>query len=59
MAERIGEFLIRIKAITQAQMDEVLKIQAGEEEPRLIGEIAIERGYINDDAVKRYLAERQ
>ena len=59
MAERIGEFLIRIKAITQAQMDEVLKIQAGEAEPRLIGEIAIEYGYINDDAVKRYLSERQ
>lgn len=59
MAERIGEFLMRIGALTQAQMDEVLAIQDAEEEPRLIGQIAIELGYINDEAIARYLAEKK
>ena len=55
MAERVGDFLIRIGAITAEQMAEVLKIQDAEEEPRLLGQIAIELGYIDDAAIQRLL----
>ncbi len=60
MTERIGEFLLRIGALTENQLTEVIKIQdAEEDEPRLIGQIAIELGYIDDEALKRYLAEKK
>jgi len=59
MAERVGDFLVRIGAITTAQMAEVLKIQDAEEEPRLFGQIAIELGYIDDSAIQRYLTEKK
>ncbi len=52
--QRIGEFLVKINAMTERQVEEVLKVQ--EREPdRLFGEIAIELGYIDDDAVKNYI----
>lgn len=55
--ERIGEFLVKIGAISPEQRSEVLARQ--EEEPdRLFGEIAIELGFINDEAVDRYLASK-
>lgn len=53
--ERIGDGLIRIGALTKAQVDEVLRIQADTEEPRLFGEIALELGYIDEAALKRYI----
>lgn len=59
MAERVGDFLMRIGAINEAQMTEVLRIQDAEEEPRLFGQIAIELGYIDDAAIQRYLAEKK
>ncbi len=59
MAERVGDFLVRIGAITTAQMAEVLRIQDAEEEPRLFGQIAIELGYIDDSAIQRYLTEKK
>ncbi len=59
MAERVGDFLIRIGAITQEQLAEVIKIQDAEEEPRLLGEIAIELGYIDDAVIQRYLTEKR
>jgi hypothetical protein len=54
MADRIGEFLITIHAITREQVDHVLRIQAGGDS-RLFGEIALELRYLNDDAIKRYV----
>ena len=53
--QRIGEFLVKIGAISAEQRDEVLQLQS-EQPGRLFGEIAIELGYINDEAVDRYLA---
>ena len=53
--QRIGEFLVKIGAISAEQRDEVLQLQR-EQPDRLFGEIAIELGYINDEAVDRYLA---
>jgi len=57
MEERIGEGLIRIGAMTAAQVEQVLALQEGGDE-RLFGEIAIEKGFIDDDAIKRYLESR-
>ncbi len=55
--ERIGDFLVKIGAMTDSQRNEVLLRQ--EEEPnRMFGEIAIELGYIDDSAVDRYLSQR-
>ena len=57
VGERIGEGLVRIRAMTQNQVDHVLKIQDGGDK-RLFGEIAIEFGYIDDQAIKAYLDRR-
>ena len=52
--ERIGDFLVRIGAMTTEHQIDVLKRQ--EKEPsRLFGEIAIELKYIDDAAVDEYL----
>jgi len=54
MVSKIGEVLLKIGAITQHQIDDVLsKQQAGNS--RLFGEIAIELRYIDDDALASYL----
>jgi hypothetical protein len=57
MAERIGDFLMRIGAMDQAQVDEVLRIQAEDPDDavRVFGEIAIELGFIDESAVAKYL----
>ncbi len=54
MAERIGDILIRIGAMGKRQVDDVLRRQkAGDK--RIFGEIAIDLGYIDDGALKRYV----
>lgn len=58
MTERIGEFLVEIGAMSPAQVEEVLRVQGEGEEPRLFGEVAIELGFIDDSALKRYIEER-
>lgn len=55
--QRIGEFLVRIGAMTKDQVDEVLAIQR-ERPDKLFGQIAIELGYVNDEAVDRYVSEK-
>ena len=57
MENRIGEFLVQIGAIKQYQVDDVLRLQK-EGDTRLFGEIAIELGYIDDEAIKKYLEYR-
>lgn len=54
MPERIGDFLVTIGAITAAQVEHVLRLQAGGD-TRLFGEIALELGYLNDEAIKKYV----
>jgi hypothetical protein len=54
MPSRIGEFLIKIGVITEEQVDDVLRIQKGGDS-RLFGEIALELGYLDDNAIKRYV----
>ena len=52
--ERIGGFLVKIGAMTQDQVESVLHLQEIGNKQRF-GEIAIALGYLNDDAIKRYL----
>ena len=56
--QRIGDFLVRIGALTQEQVAEVLGRQAGEPN-RLFGQIAIEMGLISDSAIDSFLATRR
>ena len=53
MADNIGEVLIQIGAMRKYQVEDVLRAQR-DGDKRLFGEIAIEFGYINDGAIKRY-----
>jgi hypothetical protein len=48
---------VQIGAIKQYQVDDVLRLQK-EGDTRLFGEIAIELGYIDDEAIKKYLEYR-
>lgn len=57
MEERIGEALVRIGAMQPYQVDDVLRVQE-QGDGRLFGEIAIEMGYIDDEAIRRYLESR-
>jgi hypothetical protein len=54
MPNRIGEFLVKIGAMTPKQVDNVLRLQA-DGDSRIFGEIALELRYLNDDAIKRYV----
>ena len=56
-SERIGEFLVRIGALTPEKVEEILRIQ--EDEGKLFGIIAIEHGFIDDNAVKAYLDSKR
>ena len=54
MNERIGEGLLRIGAISQEDVDDILaKQKAGDE--RMFGEIAIELAYIDDEVLASFL----
>lgn len=52
--EKIGDGLVRIGAMTEEQREEVLKLQK-EGDERLFGEIAVDLGYINDQAILDYI----
>ncbi|UCF98129.1 MAG: hypothetical protein JSV89_01010 [Spirochaetaceae bacterium] len=54
MDEKIGEALVRIGAMNAIQMEDVLNRQDSGDD-RLFGEIAIELGYINDEALRSYI----
>jgi hypothetical protein len=58
MGNKIGEFLVQIGAMFPHQVDEVAHLQeAGDK--RKFGEIAMELGYITDDAVITQFLEYQ
>jgi len=58
MEERIGEALLRIGAMKSYQVEDVLRLQQGGDR-RMFGEIAIELGYIDDQAIRRYLGSKK
>jgi hypothetical protein len=53
MAEKIGEFMVRIRVMKQYQVGDVLRVQTGGDR-RLFGQIALELGYVQDDAITRF-----
>jgi hypothetical protein len=54
MESRIGEFLVKIGAMDKDQVLKVLQLQS-EGDTRIFGEIALGLGFLNDDAIKRYV----
>jgi hypothetical protein len=58
MLHKIGDFLISIGAMNETQVEEVLRIQREDEEPRMFGEIAIELGYIDDTVLRKYIEQK-
>ncbi len=54
MAERIGEGLVRIGAMTEDQREKILDLQDGGD-TRLFGEIAVDLGFIDDQAIMDYI----
>lgn len=58
MEERIGDTLIRIGAMTEEQVRKVLSIQRSGDS-RLFGEIALEMGFIDDQAIEKYLSAKK
>ena len=57
MENKIGEFLVQIGAMKQFQVEDVLRVQR-EGDTRMFGEIAIELGYVNDEAIRKYIDYR-
>ena len=57
MAERIGDGLVRIGAMTEEQRDTVLQMQNDGDE-RMFGEIAIDLKFIDDQAILSFLASK-
>jgi hypothetical protein len=61
MANKIGDFLLKVGSLSQLQIDEVLRAQAAGD-TRLFGEIAVAKGFMHEDSLKRfvdYLETRQ
>ena len=56
--EKIGDFMVRIGALTKEQVGEILDKQKQEPE-KLFGIIAIEMGYLDVDAINRYIKEKE
>ena len=54
MQRRIGEFLTAIEAMNDEEVLDVLETQKNGD-TRRFGDIALEKGYIEDDSIKRYL----
>jgi len=57
MTNRIGDNLVKIGAMTQEQVNEVLRRQK-DGDNRLFGEIAIELEYIDDNVIAAYLEQK-
>jgi hypothetical protein len=57
--EKIGEFLVRIKALTREQVEIILKKQKEEEPDKLFGTLVIELGYLDEDVLQKYIKSRK
>jgi len=57
MSEKIGDNLVKIGAMIQEQVDDVLQRQ-NNGDSRLFGEIAIELEYIDDNVIAEYLERK-
>ena len=57
--EKIGEFMVRIGALTQEQVRDILRRQRELEPDKLFGRIAVELGYLNDEALHLYVKSQK
>ena len=57
--EKIGDFMVRIGALTPAQVEDILSRQEHEEPRKLFGILAVELGYLNDKALHKYISEEE
>ena len=57
MAERIGDGLVRIGAMSAEERDKVLKMQ-NDGDQRMFGEIAIDLKFIDDNAILKFLESK-
>jgi fructose-1,6-bisphosphatase/inositol monophosphatase family enzyme len=55
MAERIGDYLVRTKALQQSQADEVVRVQKGGD-TRSFGAIAVSLGFVAQGTIDAFLA---
>jgi len=56
--EKIGDFLVRIGAITVEQRDEILEVQK-KEPHKMFGYIAVELNIVNQEALDNYLSSTE
>ncbi len=56
--EKIGEFLVKIGAMKQWQVEDILVVQKSGD-TRMFGELAISFGYIDDKALMKYVDSQQ
>jgi hypothetical protein len=57
--EKIGDFMIRIGALTLEQVEDILRRQEEEKPHKLFGILAVELGYLNDKALHEYIAQEE
>lgn len=55
MAERIGDFLVRTKAMQQSQVDAVIRAQK-DGDKRTFGDIAVALGFVTQAALETFRA---
>ena len=53
--EKIGDFMVRIGALTRKQVTDILRRQKEEEPHKLFGILAVELGYLNNKALHDYI----
>ncbi|MBN2440158.1 MAG: hypothetical protein JXJ04_02395 [Spirochaetales bacterium] len=53
--EKIGDFMIRIGALTPEQVKDILRRQKELEPHKLFGKFAVELGYLNNEALDEYI----
>jgi twitching motility protein PilT len=51
-----GQILINFNLITQEQLDKVVELQKKSNPPRLLGELLVEQGYLDDKSLKSILS---
>lgn len=50
--------MIRIKALTREQVEDILRRQREEEPDKLFGVLAVELGYLNEKALDEYIKSK-
>ena len=54
----LGKLALKEKLLTQEQLNECLRLQAQEGEPRTLGEVMVSLGYLTPEIIKKLLAKQ-